>query len=282
MEAPPLTAAEVAHREHDPSDHERHDHEQDQDAQPVPASMVEPATVEVPSLGAAADRERDPEEEHAADGHEHPRGNVDAASGGCAADVRHDVGSESRVTLRVSTLLAEAAKEPSVLVPEISSDDDRRVTADTEPVQPREPNPLARTIVVLGIFMAAVVVAVIVGLVVWSPPALGDVPVSLKDYSIAMSSTLSAGSHTFGLTNDAKQAHEFVLFRTDLAADSLPVDANGEVIEDSPELETVADSGSDLEPARSARYGRSWIRVTTSPCATCRSTTSEGCSSTSR
>ncbi len=121
----------------------------------------------------------------------------------------------------------------------------------SEPELPRDPNPLTRTIAVVGIFMAAVVVAIVVGLVVWSPPALGDVPVSLKDYSITMSSKLSAGSHTFGLVNDGKQAHEFVLFRTDLSADSLPVDANGEVIEDSPELETVADSGSDLKPGAS-------------------------------
>jgi uncharacterized cupredoxin-like copper-binding protein len=122
------------------------------------------------------------------------------------------------------------------------------MSTDPEVDTPSEPNPLTRTVVAVGIFMAAVVAAVVVGLVVWSPPALGDVPVSLKGYSITMSSKLSAGSHTFGLTNDGKQNHEFVLFRTDLPADSLPVDANGEVIEDSPELEVVADSGSDLKP----------------------------------
>jgi uncharacterized cupredoxin-like copper-binding protein len=109
------------------------------------------------------------------------------------------------------------------------------------------PNPLTRTIVVVGVFMAAVVAAVIVGLVAWSPPALGDVPVSLKDYSIRMSSKLTAGSHTFGITNDGKQPHELVVFRTDLAADALPVDADGRVDEESPELENVADSGDPLK-----------------------------------
>ena len=93
--------------------------QQDEDAEPVPARMVaEPATVEVPALGAAADRERDAEEEHAADGDEHPRGDVDAAAGGCAADVRHGVGSESRVTLRAQRYLRHATKGLSVLVPE--------------------------------------------------------------------------------------------------------------------------------------------------------------------
>ena len=119
--------------------------------------------------------------------------------------------------------------------------------SDPEPEQRREPNPLTRTVVVVGIFMASVVAAVVVGLVVWSPPALGDVPVSLKDYSITMSSKLSAGSHTFGLTNDGKQPHELVVFRTDLPADSLPVDADGRVDEESPELEDVADSGDPLK-----------------------------------
>ena len=89
----------------------------------------------------------------------------------------------------------------------------------SEPELPRDPNPLTRTIAVVGIFMAGVVIAVMVGLVVWSPPELGDVSVSLEDYSITMSSKVSAGAHTFGVTNDGKQAHEFVVFRTDLGAD---------------------------------------------------------------
>jgi uncharacterized cupredoxin-like copper-binding protein len=119
------------------------------------------------------------------------------------------------------------------------------MSVDPEVETHRESNPLTRTLIVVGVFMGAVVVAVIVGLVAYSPP-IGDVPVSLRNYSITMPATLSAGSHTFGVTNDAKQPHELVVFRTDLPADSLPVDENGDVIEDSPELKTVADSGTDL------------------------------------
>lgn len=118
---------------------------------------------------------------------------------------------------------------------------------ETEPPQGREPNPLTRTVIVVGVLIAAVVIAVIVGMIMWSPPALGDVPVSLKDYSVTMSSKLSAGSHTFGLTNDGKQPHELVVFRTDLQADALPVDADGRIDEESPELENVADSGDPLK-----------------------------------
>ena len=99
--------------------------------------------------------------------------------------------------------------------------------------------------------MAAVVVAVIVGLVVWSPPALGDVPVSLKDYSIAMSSKLSAGSHTFGSTTTGSKRRVRALPHRPRGRLAPRRRVNGEVIEDSPELETVADSGSDLKPGAS-------------------------------
>jgi uncharacterized cupredoxin-like copper-binding protein len=95
-----------------------------------------------------------------------------------------------------------------------------------------------------------VLVAIVVGLVVWSPPTVGDVAVSLKDYKIVMPATISAGHHTFGTTNVAKQPHELVVFRTDLPADSLPVDADGAVIEDSPQLTTVVDSGADIAPGK--------------------------------
>lgn len=125
------------------------------------------------------------------------------------------------------------------------------MSLDPEPDQQREPNPLTRTLIVVGVFMAAVVVAVIVGMIVWSPPALGDVPVSLKDYSITMSSKLSAGSQTFGLTNDGKQPHELVVFKTDLQADALPVDSDGRVDEESPELENIADSGDPMKVGES-------------------------------
>lgn len=119
--------------------------------------------------------------------------------------------------------------------------------SDTPPA-PDEPNPLTRTLVVVGVLLATVGVAVIVGMVAYSPGPVGDIPVSLREYKIVMPTDFKAGRHTLGLANDGKVPHELVLFRTDLAADSLPTDKNGEVIEDSPQLEAVADSGSSLEP----------------------------------
>ena len=73
----------------------------------------------------------------------------------------------------------------------------------------------------------------------------GDVPVSETSFRIAMPTSLHAGHHTIALTNNG-EGHELLLFRTDLGATALPVDANGDVIEDSPTLHKVLDSGNDL------------------------------------
>ncbi len=50
------------------------------------------------------------------------------------------------------------------------------------------------------------------------------------------------------LTNNGKVRHELILFRTNLSASALPVDANGDVDEESPRLQNVLDSGSSLKP----------------------------------
>ena len=116
---------------------------------------------------------------------------------------------------------------------------------DTEPQSESWLAPLRSTLLVVGLLIVGVVAAVVIGLVVYSPSG-GDVPVSLRDYKIAMAATLAPGHHTFAVTNVARQPHEMVVFRTDLPADALPVDADGAVVEDSPELTAVADSGAPL------------------------------------
>ena len=78
----------------------------------------------------------------------------------------------------------------------------------------------------------------------------GDVPVSETNFRIAMPTSLHAGHHTIALTNNG-QGHELLLFRTDLGATALPVDTNGDVIEDSPMLHKVLDSGTALESNQS-------------------------------
>jgi plastocyanin len=106
---------------------------------------------------------------------------------------------------------------------------------------------LKPTLLVVGALLAAAVVAVVVSLIVWSSPSAGDVAVSATDYHFAMETTLAAGHHTIAFTNNGKQAHEFLLFRTDVAANALPVDADGRVVEESPQLHNVVDSGNGLK-----------------------------------
>jgi uncharacterized cupredoxin-like copper-binding protein len=57
--------------------------------------------------------------------------------------------------------------------------------------------------------------------------------VTEKDYSITLSSdTMNAGSITFHVTNEATDmSHEFVIFKTDLPANNLPLNSDGNVDE---------------------------------------------------
>ncbi len=68
-----------------------------------------------------------------------------------------------------------------------------------------------------------------------------DVEAVLDEWSITMStSSLSAGDHVIEASNVGAEAHELVVFRTDLAADALPVDA-GRVPEDGEGLTFVGE-----------------------------------------
>ncbi len=60
--------------------------------------------------------------------------------------------------------------------------------------------------------------------------------------------TVKAGKVGFNVHNDASIAHEFVIFKTDLAADLLPLGKDGDVVEDAPQLSDVADTGSAIDP----------------------------------
>ena len=91
----------------------------------------------------------------------------------------------------------------------------------------------------------------------------GGVGATLADYSITLDeSTASAGDVTFDVTNEAEQLHEFVVFKTDLAADALPVDADGNVdeagegVELMDEIEDIApgDTPSLTVPLDAANY----------------------------
>jgi uncharacterized cupredoxin-like copper-binding protein len=83
-------------------------------------------------------------------------------------------------------------------------------------------------------------------------PTTGTGPVSaaLKEWQIDLSSTtLAAGKITFNITNNGDKEHEFVVRKTALKADALPLNADGEVSEDAPELTEVGDPSEVAEIA---------------------------------
>lgn len=95
----------------------------------------------------------------------------------------------------------------------------------------------------LFVVPAAIAIAFTVG----SCGGGSGIGVTLADYSISPEeSSASAGELTFDVSNDAEQVHEFVIFKTDLAADALPtddtglVDEAGEGVELIDEIEDIA------------------------------------------
>jgi hypothetical protein len=91
----------------------------------------------------------------------------------------------------------------------------------------------------------AALIAIASMLVACSPAAstgTGPISATLKEWQISLSSTtVSAGDVTFNITNNGDKEHEFVVRKTDAKADSLPLNADGEVSEDAPELTAVGD-----------------------------------------
>jgi uncharacterized cupredoxin-like copper-binding protein len=100
----------------------------------------------------------------------------------------------------------------------------------------------------VGALIGAIVVTIALSLVLSAKGPAGDIAVTETNYRIEIPTTLRAGHHTIALTNNGTTGHELLLFRTSLPANALPVDANGNVIEDSPQLDKVLDSGNALKP----------------------------------
>ena len=95
--------------------------------------------------------------------------------------------------------------------------------------------------------MAACLVAAL-AIITTSCGGGGGVAATLKDFQIDLGETsATAGEVTFNIQNDGPSAHEFVVFKTDLAPDALPTieDENGLELVD--EAEDIApDSSTDL------------------------------------
>jgi uncharacterized cupredoxin-like copper-binding protein len=77
----------------------------------------------------------------------------------------------------------------------------------------------------------------------------GGVSATEKDFEIDLAtSTASAGSVTFNISNEGPSTHEFVIVQTDDAPDALPT-KDGEVDEDKL---TVVDEQEDIAPSTTA------------------------------
>jgi uncharacterized cupredoxin-like copper-binding protein len=71
------------------------------------------------------------------------------------------------------------------------------------------------------------------------PESTGKVSVIEKNYGIYLNTAaIPAGQVEFDLSNLGPDQHEFVVFKTDLAPDKLPVQ-NGQVVEDAPSLQKI-------------------------------------------
>jgi uncharacterized cupredoxin-like copper-binding protein len=104
------------------------------------------------------------------------------------------------------------------------------------------------TLLTVGALLLASIVAVAIGYAVkGSSGPVGDVQATTVDYKVLMPTTLTTDKHTIGFTNHGTVSHEVVLFKTDLPANHLPLKADGDVNEESPQLASVADSGEPLK-----------------------------------
>jgi len=83
-------------------------------------------------------------------------------------------------------------------------------------------------------------------------PRAQVVRVSLTDYNVSFSpATLKAGTVTLVSTNEGHRVvHEFLLVKTDLPADQLPLEHNGRVDEDNARLTRIA-AVEELHPGKS-------------------------------
>jgi hypothetical protein len=97
-----------------------------------------------------------------------------------------------------------------------------------------------------------------------SGPSTGPVAATVKEWQISLSSTnIAAGAITFNITNAGDKEHEFVIRKTDLTSDKLPLNAAGEVSEEATELTAVGDP-SEVAEIKSGTSDRT-ITVTLQP-----------------
>ncbi len=75
----------------------------------------------------------------------------------------------------------------------------------------------------------------------------GPVPIVLKEWSVAVTGALKAGSASFTITNSGTVPHELLVFKSDLDPSAYPMNSAGDIIEDGPGVTLVSD-GENIEP----------------------------------
>jgi uncharacterized cupredoxin-like copper-binding protein len=87
-----------------------------------------------------------------------------------------------------------------------------------------------------------------------SGPSKGPIAATVKEWQISLSATtVAAGAITFNITNAGDKEHEFVVRKTTLTSDKLPLNADGEVSEDATELTEVGDPSEVAEIASGSK-----------------------------
>jgi uncharacterized cupredoxin-like copper-binding protein len=95
----------------------------------------------------------------------------------------------------------------------------------------------------------------VMALVACAPAGPQTVNVSLTTYTMKITpETIKTGDVKFVVKNDATDlVHEFFLVKTDLAPDKLPLDSEGRVNEDSPQIKEVG-AAEDIDPGKSGEF----------------------------
>ncbi|MGZ4150596.1 MAG: plastocyanin/azurin family copper-binding protein [Actinomycetota bacterium] len=81
----------------------------------------------------------------------------------------------------------------------------------------------------------------------------GTVGATVEDFAISLDTTqVSAGKVTFNVHNDGPSTHEFVVIKTNLASDALPLNAEGNEV-DEDQVEAV-DEAEDIASGTNASF----------------------------
>ncbi len=83
-----------------------------------------------------------------------------------------------------------------------------------------------------------------------SSAAPGAHVVSLSEWKVSVTSSLSAQKLTFQVANAGSQQHELLVFKSDLDPSRYPAESSGAIQEDGPGISKISD-GDNLDPGKS-------------------------------